>query len=141
MPAISAMATGVRLGLRVPVGGGIIAVDVAEVPLPVDQRVAEREILGEADHRVVDALVAVRVIFADDVADDARALLVGSGRVEPKQPHRPQQATVNRLQAVADVRQRAGGDRRERVDEVTLRESGVEGRFDDGGFGRVHAHA
>ena len=42
-----------RLG--VTVGGGIIAVDVAEVPLPVDQRVAKRKILREADHRVIDA--------------------------------------------------------------------------------------
>ena len=69
-----------QLGFGVAIGGGVIAVDIAEIALPVDQRVAQREVLREADHRVVDDLVAVRVIFADHVADDARALLVGAGR-------------------------------------------------------------
>ena len=41
-----------RLG--VAVGGGVVAVDVAEIALPVDQRVALREILREAHQRVVD---------------------------------------------------------------------------------------
>ena len=73
----------------VAVGGGIIAVDVAEIALPVDERIAKREILREADHRVIDGLVAVRMVFADDVADDARRFLVGAGGIEPQQPHRP----------------------------------------------------
>ena len=76
-------------GLGIAVGGGVIAIDVAEIALAVDQRVAEREILGEADHRIVDRLVAMGVVFADHVADDARRFLVGPGGVEPKQPHAP----------------------------------------------------
>ena len=58
-----------RLG--VAHGGGVIAVDVAEIALPVDQRVARGEILREAHQRVVDRLVAVRMELADHVADDA----------------------------------------------------------------------
>ena len=91
-PAISCIAIGGQPRFGVAVGGGVIAVDVAEIALAVDQRIAKREILREADHRVVDRLVAVRMIFADDVADDARRFLVGAGGVEPEQPHRPQQA-------------------------------------------------
>ena len=41
--------------------GGRVAVDVAEVALAVDERVAQRERLRHADERVVDRLVAVRV--------------------------------------------------------------------------------
>ncbi len=118
-------------GLGVAIGRGVIAVDIAEIPLPVDERVAEREILREADHRVIDALVAVRVIFADHVADDARRLLVGAGRIEPKQAHRPQQPPVDRLQPVADVGQRARGDRRQRIDEIAFGKRGIERGFDD----------
>ena len=44
----------------VAIGGGVIAVDVAEIALPVDQRIARGEILREAHHRVIDRLVAVR---------------------------------------------------------------------------------
>src|SRR3546814_987003 len=47
-----------RLG--VAIGGGVIAVDIAEIALAVDERVAQREILREPHHRVVDRLVAVR---------------------------------------------------------------------------------
>jgi hypothetical protein len=54
----------------------VVAVDAAEVALTVDQRVAHREVLREPDQRVVDRLVAVRVVLADDVADHARRLLV-----------------------------------------------------------------
>ena len=50
-----------------------IAVDRAEVPLAVDERIAQREILHHAHERVVDRRVAVRVVLAEHVADDRRA--------------------------------------------------------------------
>ena len=74
-----------RLG--VAVGGGVVAVDIAEIPLPVDERIALREILRQAHERVVDRLIAMRMVLADDVADDAGAFLEGRARVEPQQPH------------------------------------------------------
>ena len=54
-----------------------VAVDGAEVALAVHQGVAQGEVLGHAHHGVVDRGVAVGVILADDVADDAGALAVG----------------------------------------------------------------
>ena len=62
--------------LGVAVGGRWIAIDRAEVALAVDEHVAHREVLSHADERVVDRRIAMRVILADDVADDARALHV-----------------------------------------------------------------
>ena len=64
----------------VPVGRRRIAIDAAEVSLSVDQRIAQREVLHHAHERVVHALVAVRVILAEHVADDGRGLLVGAAR-------------------------------------------------------------
>ena len=49
-----------------------IAVDRAEIALAVDQRQAHREILRHPHHRVVDRLVAMRMVFTHHVADDAR---------------------------------------------------------------------
>ena len=57
----------------VPHRGRRIIVDRTEVPLAVDQRVPQREGLREADQRVVDRRVAVRVMVAHHVADDVRA--------------------------------------------------------------------
>ena len=56
-------------------GGGVIAVDIAEIALALDQRIAHGEILGQAHQRVIDRLVAMGMIFADHVAHHAGAFL------------------------------------------------------------------
>ena len=95
-----------------------IVVDRAEIALPVDQRQAHREVLRHAHQRVVDRLVAVRVIFADHVADDARRLhVLLVGRV-PLLVHRIEDAAVHRLEAVARVRERTRHDHAHRVIEI-----------------------
>ena len=66
---------GGEAGLGVAHGGRVIAVDVAEIALALDQRIADGEVLGEADQRIVDRGVAVRVELAHDVAHDAGAFL------------------------------------------------------------------
>ena len=119
-----------RLGIAV--GGRVIAVDVAEVALPLHQRIAQREILREADHRIIDRSIAVRVILADNVAHHARRFLVGAGGIELQLAHRPQQTAVDGLEAVAQVRERARGNRRQRIDEVALAQRAVEWGIDNG---------
>ena len=59
---------------------GVIAVDIAEIALAVDQRVALGEILRQPDQRLVDRRFAMRVELADHVADDAGAFLVAASR-------------------------------------------------------------
>src|SRR3989441_538842 len=105
---------------RVAHGGGRIAVDRAEVPLPVDERIAQREILDHSHQRLVDRRVTVRVELAHAVADDARRLLVAAVPRQAEELHRIQHAAVHRLQTVADVRQRASDDDGHRVVEVRL---------------------
>ena len=96
-----------------------IAVDRAEVALPVDERQAHGEILRHAHQRVVDRLVAVRMVFAHHVADHARRLHVFLvGRV-PVLVHRIEDAPMHRLEPVARVRQRARHDHAHGVIEVT----------------------
>ena len=97
---------------------GVVAVDRAEVALAVDQHVAQREVLRHAHDRVVDRRVAVRVVLADHVADDARRLLVGPVPVVVQLVHREQHAPVHRLQAVARIGQGAADDHAHRVVEV-----------------------
>ena len=106
-----------RLG--VAVGRGRVAVERAEVAVPVHERRAEREGLRHADHRVVDRDVAVRVVLADDVADDRRGLLELRVRHQVEVlVHREEDPALDRLEAVAHVGQRARRDDRERVVQV-----------------------
>ena len=90
-------------------GCGIV-VDVPEVPLPIDERVAHRERLRETDERVVNRHVAVRVVGAHDVADHARALETRAVRLQACLVHRIEHAAMHRLQPVADVRKRPRHD-------------------------------
>ncbi len=105
---------------RVALGRRVIAVDVAEVALPVDQRVAHGKVLGQAGKRVIDRLVAVRVIVAHGVADDLGALQKAAVRRQPQLVHGVEDAPVHGLQAIAHVGQRAVHDGRQRVGEVAL---------------------
>ena len=61
---------------------GVIAVDVAEVALTLDQRIPRCEILRHSHHGVVNRGVAMRVIFTHDIADNAGTLLEAGGRIE-----------------------------------------------------------
>ena len=83
---------------------GRVAVDRAEVPLPVDERITERELLDHPDQRFVDGRVAVGVVLPEHLTDDARRLLVGAVRDEPELLHGVEHPPVDGLEAVADVR-------------------------------------
>ena len=95
-----------------------IGIHRTEVALPRDQRQAHGEILRHAHQRVVDRLVAVRVILAHHLADDARRLAEGMRGIEAAFLHRVQDAALHRLQAVAGIGQRARHDHAHRVIEV-----------------------
>ncbi len=127
--------------LGVAIGGGIIAIDIAEIALPFDQRVTQREILRQPDHRVIDAGIAMRVILADHIAHHAGRLLEGRIGIKLQLPHCPQEATMDRLQPVAQVGQRARCYGRERIDEITFLQRGIERGIDNRvkgiGFGHI----
>ena len=107
-----------QAGFGVPHRGCRIAVDRAEIALAVDQRHAHGEFLRHADHRVIDRLVAVRMIFTDHVADGARRLAVRLVALEPVLVHRVENPAMHRLQAVARIGQRPRHDHAHGVIEV-----------------------
>ena len=89
--------------------------EATEVPLPLHERRARREILREAHERVVDRDVAVRVVLRHHLADNRGGLPEGPVVPEAHLVHRVEDPALNRLQAVAHVRQRAADDDRHRV--------------------------
>jgi hypothetical protein len=97
---------------------GVVAVDRAEVALAIDQRIAQAELLRHAHDRVVHGGVAVRVVLADDVAYDARGLLVRLVPIIGELVHREEHAAVDGLQAVAHVGQRTPDDHAHGVVEI-----------------------
>ena len=105
-----------RLG--VALRRGRIAIDRAEIALPVDERRAHREVLRHAHQGVVDRKLAVRMILADHVADGARRLVVGPVGREIELAHRIEDAPVHGFQAVANVGQSAAHDHAHRVIEI-----------------------
>src|SRR5690606_22860500 len=73
-----------------------------------------------------DRAVAVRVVVAHDVADDAGALVEPAVGAVPAVVHGVEHAAVHRLQAVADIGQRARHDDAHRVLDVAALHLGVE---------------
>ena len=101
-------------------GRRVIAIDVAEIALAIDQRVSNGKILGQAHKRVINRLIAVRMEVAHHLANDLGALLVTAFRIKPQLAHRIEDAPVDRLEAVAHIRERAVHDGGERVGEIAL---------------------
>ncbi len=75
------------------------------VTLPIDQRIAVAERLRHQHHGFVASRVAMGVELAEHVADGARRLLVFGIGIEPQLAHGIDDASLHRLEAVADVRQ------------------------------------
>ena len=80
-------------------------VERSEVAVPVDQRKPQREVLGHADHGIVDGGVTVRVELAHDLAHHAGALDVAAVRPQAHLAHHVQDAPLDRLEAVPGVGQ------------------------------------
>ena len=105
-------------GFGVALRRGRIAIDRAEIALAIDERRAHREILRHAHERVVDRKLAVRMIFADHVADGARRLVVSAVGGEIVLAHRIEDAAVHGFQPVANIGQSAAHDHAHRVIEI-----------------------
>src|SRR6185312_4198629 len=101
-------------------GRGVVAVDRTEITLPVHQHVAQRKRLGHAHDGVVNRLVAVGMVFTDDVTDHAGGFLVSLVVAVAQLVHRVQHATMHWLEPIADIRQRAPDDDAHGVIEIAL---------------------
>jgi hypothetical protein len=102
----------------IAVGSCRIAVDGTEVALAVDQHVTHREVLRHAHERVVHAGVAVRVIVAQHLTDDLRALAVRAARRQVQIAHRVEDAAMHGFQSVADIGDGSPDDHAHRVIQV-----------------------
>ena len=59
-------------GFGVPHGGGIIAVNIPEIALPLGKRIALSKFLGKSDKRIIDRLVTMRMITPHHITNDTR---------------------------------------------------------------------
>jgi len=84
--------------------GRAIAITGTEISLAIDQGIAQREVLCEPHQGVVSRLVAMRMKAAQYVADDPCALDRACGRAQAHRIHRKQDSSLNRLQAIAQLR-------------------------------------
>ncbi len=106
--------------LGVAVGGGRVAVDRAEIALPIDQRVAQRKRLHHAHQRLVGRRVAVRMVFAQHVADDPRTFHIRAVPRDVRLVHGEQHPAMHRLESIADIGKGAADDDAHRVIEVGM---------------------
>ena len=103
---------------RVAHGRRRIAVDRAEIALPVDEGHAHRPVLRHAHESVVDRGVAMGMVFTHHVGDRARRLHIFAVPVVAALMRGVEDAAMHRLHAVAHIRQRARHDHAHGVIEI-----------------------
>ena len=102
-------------------GGGVIAIDIAEIALPVDQRIAHAKILRQAHQRVIDRLIAMGMDTCRSRRPPRWAdFLKPAPGLSRSSRMRVQHAAMHRLQPVAHIGQRALGDGGQRIGEIAL---------------------
>src|SRR5690606_29284954 len=95
-----------------------ITIDRTEVTLPVDQLYAQGPVLRHADQRVVNRGIAVRVVFTHHVCDGARRLHIFAVPVVAALVGGIEDAPVDRLEAVTNIRERTTHDHAHGVVEI-----------------------
>jgi hypothetical protein len=83
--------------------------------LPVDERIAEREVLRHSYERIIYGDIAVRMVFSQCLADDTHALFVGLVVFDAELLHSVEYPAMDGLQSVAYVGQGAPDDNAHRV--------------------------
>ena len=76
---------------------GAVAVDGTEVAVTVDQKAAQAVRLSHTHHRVIDRAVAMRMIFAEAITDNTRALLMRFIRRHAQLVERKENAALDGL--------------------------------------------
>ena len=89
---------------RVAHGGRWIVVDRAEVAVAIQQGMAAGKGLHQPHQGVVNGLIAVGVVLAQDVAHHPGALAVGAIGGQPQFVHRKQDAPLHRFEAIPHIR-------------------------------------
>ena len=102
-----------RLGITV--GGGRVTVNVTEVAVPVNQRIAQRKILRHTNHCVINAGVAVRMISTEHRTDGIGALTVGFIGGQSVFVHSVKNTAVYGFKAVTHIGQRTPDKHRHTV--------------------------
>ena len=105
-----------RLG--VTHGRGRVVIDRSVVSLTVNQRRAHAPGLRHPYHRLVHGDVAVWVVFSQHFADNSGALAIRLVGPHAEVVHRVQDAPLDGLEAVANVRQGPRNDHAHRVVEI-----------------------
>jgi len=112
--------TAASFRFRVTIGGGRVAIDGAEISLAEDEWVAEAPGLCEAHESVIHGEVAVGMVLAHDVSDDAGALARGTIGLKAHLLHGVENAAMHGLESVADIGESAADDDRHGVVEIRL---------------------
>ena len=120
-----------QTGFGITHRGRGIAIDRSVVSVHVDQGHVRFEVLGQANHRFINARVAVGVIFPHDFPDDAGGFLVRFVAHHAHFVHSIQNASLNGFQSVFDVGQGAFLNDVLGVGRKAITEHIFQSRFDD----------
>ncbi len=95
---------------RVTHGRRGIAIDRPEVSLTIHQRISQGKILRHADNRIIYGRIAMRMVFTDDITDDAGGFFIRFVPVVSQLVHGKENPAMYRLEAVPNIRKGSADD-------------------------------
>ncbi len=94
---------------------GRVALDGAEIPLPIHEHLAHAPRLRHVNQCRINRAVTVRMVVTHRFTDDFRALEMFAVGLEPELAHGVENAALGGLESVAHIRQGAGHNHRHRI--------------------------
>ena len=107
-----------QAGFGVPHGRRWVVIHRAEIAMAVEQWMTAGEALNKPHQGVVNGLITVGVVFAEDVTDNPRAFPIRTVWGEPQFLHRVQNPPLDGFETIAGIGQRPTHDHAHRVFEV-----------------------
>ena len=107
-----------QTGFRVAHRCRRVVVDGSEIAVTIEQWMAAGEGLHQTHQGVIDRLIPVGVVLAEDVPDNTGTLAVRPIRREPELLHRIQDPALHGLESIPGIGQGSSHDHAHRVFEV-----------------------
>ena len=95
--------------------GGAIAINRAKITLTIDQYISHSKWLSHSYNRVIDGSVAMRVVLTNHITNNSSRFFVRFIIVIAKHIHGVQDPSMNRLQAIPNIRKRPSNNNTHRV--------------------------
>ena len=111
---------GGKFSFSIPISRCTVAVHRAEVSLSADQWIAQRKVLGQTHHGIINSCVAMRMKFSENLSYDGGGFAELGRGAEPRVPHGIKNSPMDRFEPVSHIGKSARDNHTHRIIQIRL---------------------